>query len=367
MYKSGRWLPARLACLLAVLLLILPSIALAGTKYIKTTSGDVNIRKYAAASSDSLARVARGTVLKSSSSTTKNGEKWYKVTYNGKTGYIMAKYCKTSTESEYKYYINKGSSSSSSSSSSSTVKRGATAVTKKDKVLLRAAATSKGKELMTIKSRNTPVTLQGKTAKADGYTWYYVKVNGQKGWIRSDLLRVLSSSEAAKYTGKSSSGKTLYYPELVDWKKDNIYKIFYKGCVATLTDVKTGISFRIKRWSGGLHADVEPLTASDTAKMCKVYGVKTAQEISDRNMYQRRSILITVGSHTYAASMYGVPHNYPEGDTIPNNKFNGQFCVHFVNSQVHKSKKVDSAHQAAIRYAYNYGVSVLKKFGYTFK
>ncbi|MBQ9300684.1 MAG: hypothetical protein IJ214_09245, partial [Clostridia bacterium] len=64
---------------------------------------------------------------------------------------------------------------------------------------------------------------------------------------------------------------------------------------------------------------------------------------------------------------YGVPHNYPAGDTIANNKFNGQFCVHFVNSQVHKTKKVDSAHQSAIKYAYNYGESILKKYGYTFK
>ena len=41
--------------------------------------------------------------------------------------------------------------------------------------------------------------------------------------------------------------------------------------------------------------------------------------------------------------------------------------MHFVNSQVHKTKKVDSDHQSAIKYAYNYGESILKKYGYTFK
>lgn len=358
----------RLLCLFLILLAIaaIPTPAAAGTKYIKTTSSSVNVRKAASTSADTLGQAKKGAVLKSSGSTTKNNVKWYKVTFNGKTGYIMAKYCKSSTESEYKYYIN--SASSSSSSSSKSVSKGTLAVTRKDKVILRAAGSSKGKQVAVIHSKDTLCTLQGKTCQADGYTWYSAKVDGKTGWIRGDLIRILSKSESAAYSKSSGkSSKTLYEPELVDWKKDGINKIFYKGCIATLTDVKTGISFKIKRWSGGLHADVEPLTASDTAKMCKVYGVKKAQEISDRNMYQRRAILITLNGHTYAASMYGVPHNYPEGDTIPNNKFNGQFCVHFVNSQVHRSKKVDKDHQNAIKYAYNYGEAVLKKYGYTFK
>ena len=238
-------------------------------------------------------------------------------------------------------------------------------------MILRSAGSAKASEVTVLKSKSTLVTLQGKTNKSDGYTWYSVKVDGKSGWIRGDMLKFLSSSEAASYqkssTTTAAKGKTLYTPELADWNTSDIKHIFYKGCVATLTDVKTGISFKIKRWSGGLHADVEPLTASDTAKMCKVYGVKKAQDISDQNLYQRRAVLITVSGHTYAASMYGVPHNYPEGDTIANNAFSGQFCVHFVNSKIHKSKKVDSAHQKAIQYAYDYGESVLKKFGYSFK
>ena len=377
MNKSGHFSWAAvlqmLSLCLALLLLSAPMTAQASTKYIKTTAS-VNVRKSASTSADLLGKAEKGAVLKSSGSTTKNDTKWYKVTFNGKTGYVMAKYCKSSTEADYKYYVNKGSSSSSKSSSSSSssssstrVTKGTLAITKKDKVILRAAAAAKGKQVAVIYNKSTLCTLQGKTKEADGYTWYSVKADGNSGWIRGDLIKILSKSEAAKYQKKSSGSKTLNTIELADWKKDNVYKIFYKGCIATLTDVKTGISFKIKRWSGGLHADVEPLTASDTAKMCKIYGVKTAQQISDKNLYQRRSILITVEGHTYAASMYGVPHNYPAGDTIANNKFNGQFCVHFVNSQVHKSKKVDSAHQNAIKYAYNYGETVLKKYGYSFR
>ncbi len=62
---------------------------------------------------------------------------------------------------------------------------------------------------------------------------------------------------------------------------------------------------------------------------------------------------ITLKGRSFAASIYGVPHNYPEGDTIPNNNFNGQFCVHFVNSKLHTSGNVDRDHQRAINEAYN--------------
>ena len=377
MNKSKRFFhmtAMRALCVGLILLLLaaLPLSASASTKYIKTTASDVNVRKSASKDADSIGRAVKGAVLKSSGSTTKNDVKWYKVTFNGKTGYIMAKYCKASTESEYKYFSNTHSASASSSSSSSSsgkVTKGTLALTKKDKVIIRSAAASNAGKVITLAASGTVCTLQGKTQKADGYTWYSVKAEGKSGWVRSDLIRVLSSTEAKAYEGKkgSSGGKTLNQIELADWKKDGVNKVFYKGCVATLTDVRTGISFKIKRWSGGQHADVEPLTADDTAKMCKVYGVKTAQEISDRNMYQRRSILITVGGHTYAASMYGIPHNYPEGDTIANNAYNGQFCVHFVGSKVHKSQKVDSGHQKAIQYAYKNGKSSLEKYGYTFR
>jgi hypothetical protein len=63
---------------------------------------------------------------------------------------------------------------------------------------------------------------------------------------------------------------------------------------------------------------------------------------------------VTIGGRTFAASLYGVPHNYPAGDTIPDNDFSGQFCVHFVNSKIHSSGKVDAEHQAAIQYAYDH-------------
>ena len=145
------------------------------------------------------------------------------------------------------------------------------------------------------------------------------------------------------------------------------------GTTAIITDVYTGISYRARRWSGGAHADVEPLTSADTAAICKIFGVSTAQDISDRQnalqSWRRRPVWVTIGDRTFAGSVYGVPHNYPDGDTIPDNNYNGQFCVHFVNSMTHGNANnpahvdYDTAqngyfgHQSAIKYAYNNSIS----------
>ena len=168
---------------------------------------------------------------------------------------------------------------------------------------------------------------------------------------------------AALY-GTVAYDSTLYPVEKVTWSVAN--KVWARGTVAMITDVQTGLSFASKRYAGGSHADVEPLTAADTAIMCRIYGVEASQDIAEQNLYQRRPLWVTISGRTLAASMYGVPHN-PGGDTLPDNDYTGQFCVHFVNSKVHRTQKVDSAHQKAIQYAYKYGKSSLKQYGYTFK
>jgi len=115
--------------------------------------------------------------------------------------------------------------------------------------------------------------------------------------------------------------------------------------------VYTGLVWWAHRWAGGLHVDAEPLTAADTATLCKIYGVSKASDIKENTHWQRRPCLITIGTRTFACSLYGVPHN-PDGNTIKDNNYDGQLCIHFTNSKIHKSGKVDSNHEAAIQYAW---------------
>ena len=163
----------------------------------------------------------------------------------------------------------------------------------------------------------------------------------------------------------------LYPVEKIDWYTGGIQSIWSVGAVGVVTDVYTGISFRAQRLYGDNHADCEPLTTADTAAICRIYGVSNAQEISDREQalqsWRRRPLWVTIGTRTFCASMYGIPHNY-EGDRIPDNNYNGQFCVHFVNSRTHSTNRVDErasyngyfSHQDAIQYAYSHSQSGTK-------
>lgn len=136
---------------------------------------------------------------------------------------------------------------------------------------------------------------------------------------------------------KSEDGR---HPVSMDWWKSDIQKIFAKGVTATITDVDTGLQWQEQRRGGTNHADVQPLTASDTAKLKKAYGGKWS--------WKRRAIIVTIGGKHYAASMNGMPHG---GSSIKNNNFDGHHCIHFTNSRTHCSNKVCPNHQAAIKKA----------------
>ena len=144
---------------------------------------------------------------------------------------------------------------------------------------------------------------------------------------------------------------TIYPAEKIDWNTGGINELWARGSNYKVYDVKTGIVWWAHRWAGGLHVDAEPLTAADTGRLCKIYGVNSASEITSKNHWQRRPCLVTIGTRTFACSLYGVPHN-DDGDTIKDNAFQGQLCIHFTNSKIHNSHKVDSLHQEAIQYAW---------------
>lgn len=135
---------------------------------------------------------------------------------------------------------------------------------------------------------------------------------------------------------RSGSG---YYGELVDWWTV-ASKVFYVGKIATVTDVDTGISYQVIRKGGTNHADCQPLTASDTAKMKQAYGGSWS--------WTRHAIIVEVDGRRLAASQNGMPHG---GQSIYDNDFPGHFCIHFLNSRTHGTDRVDENHQAMVKKA----------------
>ncbi len=168
----------------------------------------------------------------------------------------------------------------------------------------------------------------------------FQKRNGLKvtGSVNSATLKKLNSSSAKKANASSSgSGKKT---ERLNWFNGGSNKI-PKRATFQVKDIKTGIVFNVKRWSGANHIDAEPATASDTAKMKKIYGHWS---------WRRRAVLVKYNGHVYAASMNGMPHGT---STIKKNNFNGHFCIHFYKSRTHETDKVDTAHQNAVQRAMN--------------
>jgi LysM repeat protein len=126
--------------------------------------------------------------------------------------------------------------------------------------------------------------------------------------------------------------------DYINWF-DKVQYIFEKNDVALVTDIKTGLSFKVKRLYGRNHADVEPLTKEDSAVMKSIYGSWS---------WDRRSVVVTIDGQNIAGSMNGMPHG---GQQLSDNDFQGHFCIHFKGSKTHKGNRVDATHQAAVKLA----------------
>ncbi len=154
------------------------------------------------------------------------------------------------------------------------------------------------------------------------------------------LRKLVSSSAISKAEAdkKAEEEKApTYKTENLDWFK-NGYKVFPKRAIIQIKDVRTGLIFNAQVLYGTNHLDVEPLTKADTAILLKINGGVDFT-------WHRRPMLVKYNGHVYAASIYSEPH----GDqTITDNNFDGQFCLHFYGSKTHGTGEVKQDHQECI-------------------
>ncbi len=151
----------------------------------------------------------------------------------------------------------------------------------------------------------------------------------------SGTWRRLPPLPAAAFAQAAAAATASFHGQLVPW--DIVNRLFPLRSDALVIDYATGLRFWVRRLAGSRHADVQPLTAADTATLKEIYGGAWS--------WARRPVLVEVSGHRLAASINGMPHG---AGSIAGNDFPGHFCIHFLNSEVHKSQRIDPSHLWAI-------------------
>lgn len=108
---------------------------------------------------------------------------------------------------------------------------------------------------------------------------------------------------------------------------------------ATVYDFSSGLSWQVHMFSFGAHADAEPLTAADTARMERAFG---------GNTWNPKPVWVVLGDGSiYIASTHSMPHA-PQHRT--DNNFDGHMCIHFprTSAQVAAIGTYATSHQKSI-------------------
>lgn len=224
---------------------------------------------------------------------------WAMFQYNGETGYVRTQYL--------------------------TAKTGVTAYVKRNSFVYKSASTSSAK---------TGPLLVGTEVKVVGASGKFYQVTNGKtvAYIAKSALSKNKPSDKAIMIAKV---------QLVNWNKGN--KLFSKGDYVQIYDIKSGLTIRVRRLGGTNHAELEPATAEDTDKMLKMGGGQFS--------WDSRPVILCVGGKYLAAAINTMPHG---DESIKDNNFDGQFCLHLVGSKTHGSNVENTNHQAAIASAFKW-------------
>jgi len=154
--------------------------------------------------------------------------------------------------------------------------------------------------------------------------WSNVRVNGDAGYIRTDLL--------------GSGPRTV---ELLTWEQAR--RLIPTGVDIPITDVRTGRTFNVRAFSIGRHADVDTSTQRDTDIKFDIRGGTWS--------WAARPVWVHLNGRTLAASINGMPH---AGSAVSGNGLSGHFCLHFAGT-VTNNQGYQTSLRNAVQEAYNAG------------
>ena len=287
---------------LGLVLLLVGAPALAASVGVKANTAT---RFYKSASTQSASvPLAKGTSL----TMTASSGSWAKVTYKGVTGYVPLKHLDSRTR--YGAYVNRNT------------------------YVYASASTSAARKAVKV---NTKVYVIGKSGN-------YARVQNASGtltcyipsqYLSTGKVTVASGAAASAASWKSKVVKLNWFEGGSDVLKNGAYGYIY--------DINTGTVVHIKRMGGRYHADCEPASASDTAKLKKIAGGKFS--------WDAHAVILYAGGKYVACAINTMPHG---SQTLTNNGFDGQFCLHMTGSRTHETNSENATHQAAVNAAYRW-------------
>ena len=148
----------------------------------------VHLRSGKSTDSESLGVIAAGTSV---TVTDKSNSSWYKVSVNGKTGYIFSE------------YIQLGKASSNSSSSGSGSKEKLSAVTTAGVYLRSGKGTNYSS--VALLAEGTKVTVTDRSNSS----WYAVTVDGKSGFVSSQYLEITGQSSSSSGASGSTTASAM--------------------------------------------------------------------------------------------------------------------------------------------------------------
>lgn len=145
----------------------------------------------------------------------------------------------------------------------------------------------------------------------------------------------ITPSAVAALTGTPRAASVIY----ANWYT-KIKAVAKQYPYVTVYDYATGISWQIHIFSVGAHADFEPVTANDTARMRRAFGGETTWT-------PKPVWAVFSNGQVYMASVHDTPHGV---NHTTDNDFDGHACLHFprTQEQVTSIGPYATSHQEAI-------------------
>lgn len=165
-----------------------------------TTTANLNLRSTNSTKGKILLTIPKG---KAVSYISKSGN-WYKVKYNGKTGWVSASYIKVTKKQTTASSSNKNTTSSTTPTKNTTnvTTTTQTTYTTTANLNLRSTNSTKGKVLLTI-PKGKEVSYMKKSGN-----WYQVKYNGKTGWVSASYIKVTTKQVTVNNKNTTNSSGT---------------------------------------------------------------------------------------------------------------------------------------------------------------